>query len=112
MAKIRLIDEEQGVYDFECKGCGMRHAIYTISKNHSNAVWKFNGDVNKPTFSPSINSTWGYMVPNINKEELDYYKKEDMGGKCHFFVRDGQIQFLNDCTHKLKGQTVPMDDVE
>jgi hypothetical protein len=34
--------------------------------------------------------------------------KDGEGGKdvCHSFVRDGQIQFLGDCTHALKGQTV------
>lgn len=27
---------------------------------------------------------------------------------CHSFIRDGQIQFLSDCTHALAGQTVPL----
>jgi hypothetical protein len=27
---------------------------------------------------------------------------------CHSFVREGQIQFLGDCTHAFAGQTVPM----
>jgi hypothetical protein len=29
--------------------------------------------------------------------------------RCHIFVRDGKIQFLNDCTHELAGKTVPME---
>jgi hypothetical protein len=32
--------------------------------------------------------------------------------RCHFFVRDGQIQFLEDCHHNLKGKTVPMEDLD
>ncbi|MCZ4340562.1 hypothetical protein O4H52_03015 [Sphingomonadaceae bacterium G21617-S1] len=27
---------------------------------------------------------------------------------CHSFVRNGQIEFLSDCTHALAGQTVPL----
>lgn len=29
---------------------------------------------------------------------------------CHSFVTDGNIQFLDDCTHELKGKTVPLED--
>lgn len=29
---------------------------------------------------------------------------------CHSFVRAGKIEFLGDCTHALKGQTVPLPD--
>jgi hypothetical protein len=30
------------------------------------------------------------------------------GERCHVFITNGQIQFLDDCTHALKGQTVPI----
>lgn len=29
---------------------------------------------------------------------------------CHCYVTDGIIQFLDDCTHSLKGQNVPIPD--
>jgi hypothetical protein len=29
---------------------------------------------------------------------------------CHSFVRDGRIEFLSDCTHRLAGQTVDLPD--
>ena len=29
---------------------------------------------------------------------------------CHLYLKDGQIQFLADCTHSLAGKTVPMED--
>jgi len=32
--------------------------------------------------------------------------------RCHSFVKDGKIQFLDDCDHKLKGQTVELPYVE
>ena len=29
--------------------------------------------------------------------------------RCHSFVRLGMIQFLSDCTHEFKNQTLPLD---
>ena len=31
---------------------------------------------------------------------------------CHSFITDGRIQFLGDCTHELKGQTVELPEVK
>jgi hypothetical protein len=59
--------------------------------------WDFNGDMERPTLSPSI----------LSRREMD--------GKpyvCHSFVRDGNIEFLSDCTHEFAGQTIPLPDVE
>lgn len=56
--------------------------------------WKFNGDMDRPTFTPSM------LV----------YEIKDYQPRCHSFVTDGMIQFLNDCTHDLKGQTVPLEE--
>jgi hypothetical protein len=30
--------------------------------------------------------------------------------QCHSFVTDGKIQFLPDCYHSLKGQTVELPE--
>ncbi len=32
--------------------------------------------------------------------------------RCHSFVKDGKIQYLKDCWHKLAGQTVDLPDFE
>ncbi len=71
-----------------CPGCECVHG--------PNAGWTFNGDFEKPTFSPSI------LVKGADGD----------GAKtvCHSFVRDGQIQFLGDCTHELAGKTVDLPD--
>jgi hypothetical protein len=55
--------------------------------------WKWNGDVLKPTLSPSL-LTWTDDV------------------RCHSFIREGRIQFLQDCSHELAGQTVDLLDIE
>jgi len=51
--------------------------------------------MDKPTFTPSINCNAG-----------------DPHHQCHNFVNDGRIQFLGDCFHALKNQTVDIPDWE
>ncbi len=87
MAKFKRSDQG-GQWWFECPGCKEVHAI--------NDSWTFNGDVDKPTVSPSI-----LVNNNLANPESP---------KCHSFVRDGMIQFLDDCTHELAGQTVEIPD--
>lgn len=75
-------------YHFFCPGCKHIHAV-------GKGIHEFNGDFEKPTFSPSVLITWGGQ-PNW---------------RCHSFVKDGMIQFLDDCSHELKNQTVPLQDL-
>lgn len=84
MPKV-FVEPDNGNIMWRCPGCGTTHA--------ADDRWKFNGDLEKPTLSPSYLATQDWMNPPR---------------KCHCFIRDGQIQFCNDCTHKLNGQTVDM----
>ncbi len=59
--------------------------------------WSWNGDTEKPTLKPSIKSWTGDSTGDII---------------CHTFVNDGMVQFLEDCTHELAGQTLPLLDVD
>lgn len=111
MARTKLVNEVKGIYHIQCLGCGYEHEIYTKVKNYSGAQWSFSGTLDKPTFSPSINYTWGYMVKGLSPEDYKFYRGENRGGACHFFVRDGKIQYLGDCTHHLKGQTIDLPDI-
>ncbi len=89
-----------GAYLLNCPGCQMDHVIYTKNnERHTGPIWTFNNDMESPTFSPSllVKYNWG---------------KNDRKVVCHSFIRDGHWQFLNDCTHHLKGKTVPMTDIE
>jgi hypothetical protein len=80
--------DENGDLWFHCPGCQKRHCVRVAPPG---PVWGYNGDPGAPTFTPSILVTW----PGLDK-------------RCHSYVRDGQIQFLDDCSHALKGQTVPI----
>ena len=40
-----------------------------------------------------------------------HYQPDIASTVCHHFIRDGKIQFLGDCTHALRGQTVDLPDI-
>lgn len=56
--------------------------------------WTWNGSVDSPTLRPSILTQGGNNF------------------RCHSWVNDGKAQFLMDCTHKMKGQTVDLLDLD
>ncbi len=98
MAKVIAelkIDGGKG-YVFFCPGCGYYHSFQTeLGSNPNRPIWTFNGDMEKPTFSPSL----GIFMMMPEK-------------RCHTFVRDGQIQYLSDCFHELRGQTIDMQEID
>lgn len=53
--------------------------------------WSFDGNMESPTFSPSM---------LVHGDEC--HPRE------HFFVRDGKVEYLPDCDHALAGKTVDM----
>lgn len=97
MAKFVRHNYSIGIYLFVCPGCKTRHSVWTVDeKDYPHPVWKFNNDVDKPTVHPSLLVRW-------NHGEKQFI--------CHSFITSGRIQFLSDCTHNLKGQTVELPDV-
>lgn len=102
---------------FWCPGCDGPHVIH--HGEGAGPRWSWNGDVGKPTFSPSVLLQWDQWVPAATSPEM---MEKIRSGEivqtrehhvCHSFVTDGRIQFLSDCTHHLAGQTVeipPFDE--
>jgi hypothetical protein len=109
--KISNYKDENGNegFHFHCEGCKSAHGVYTYQapvKKDSKGnviegkvvpVWGYNGNEEKPTFTPSILAQWEEGPNNVKKV-------------CHSFVTDGNIRYLNDCTHHLKGKTVELLD--
>jgi hypothetical protein len=91
-------------YGYFCPGCGYGHEIAVTKKNASGASWSFDGNFQRPTFSPSLNM-------RVNTPDMKEYQPDVGSTVCHCFIREGKIQFLGDCTHALRGQTVDMPDV-
>lgn len=90
-------------YGFWCPGCREMHTVSVSQKNHSGASWSFDGNLQAPTFNPSYNR-------RVNTPDMKEYQPDAGTSICHSFVRAGRIQFLGDCTHALKGQTVDLPD--
>lgn len=76
------------LFQFWCEGCGYCHHLET-----GPAGWKWNGDLVKPTASPSL---------LVNKDRVGN------SPRCHFFIRAGELHYCGDCDHELAGQVVPM----
>lgn len=112
---ISYTDGERKGYHFHCEGCGSAHGVFTDGKGRPN--WTFNGNEEKPTFTPSILVRWVSIPKDILKDETgEYILGTDgriKGAKnevCHSYVTNGKIKYLNDCTHHLKGKTVELED--
>lgn len=78
---MRVNRATDGILMVWCPGCDCAHGM--------NTRWSFDGNMERPTFSPSVLARTGGKV-------------------CHSFIRDGRIQFLADSTHALAGQTVEL----
>lgn len=105
---------------FECPGCKMLHIVHVVAA--SGPVWAWNGDKARPTFTPSILVTCDHMSEAGRQRARDFYAQHgrypthdenpyDTHDVCHSFVTDGRIQFLGDCTHALKGQTIDLPEI-
>ena len=65
--------------------------------------WTFNGNLEKPTLSPSILSSHDFARRPGPDGEIVEQKFV-----CHSFLVDGVFQFLGDCTHQYANQFVPI----
>jgi hypothetical protein len=80
---------------FWCPGCNDVHGI-------DPHIWFWNNDQDKPTFSPSV-----LVFPH---EASDVAGNLIQTPRCHSFVTDGKIEFLNDCEHLLARKIVDLPD--
>lgn len=93
-------------YAHWCQACREMH-VFAVEEAFSNgAKWTFNGNFDKPSFSPSMNirtrprPTVPVGRPDAGQIDI-----------CHYFLKDGMIQYLGDCTHSLKGQTIALQEL-
>jgi hypothetical protein len=100
MPRVKLMVQPLGKcgfrYWFYCPGCFHCHG-FTVGPD---TAWQFNGDVNRPTLTPS------YLIPH----------REQGGGvftrQCHFNLTDGVVIYHNDCEHGFRNRQHPLPDVE
>lgn len=95
-------------YTHWCPGCEQMHPLPDS--------WTFNGDVNKPTFTPSFKQS-GYK--RIMTEDGHWTGQwgwsDELDGPvpfiCHYILTAGILNFCADCSHKLAGQKVPLPEL-
>jgi hypothetical protein len=87
---------------FYCPGCERGHVL-RVEGPPGRPMWSFDGNAEKPTFSPSVLSSIPARVDSLG---VSHPQKT----LCHLFVRCGRIEFLSDCAHELAGQTVDLPD--
>lgn len=110
--KLRSL--EGGRLAFWCPGCNEAHHV-TVGDGPG-PRWNWNGDVDRPTFTPSVRVSSGHYASDHHDDcwctyEVRFGEPAPFRcGVCHSFVTDGRIQFLGDCTHALAGQTVDVPD--
>jgi hypothetical protein len=88
MDRMKMLDGQRMIM---CPGCRVNHLL--------DDRWKFNNNFEKPTFEGSllVKFKWG-----IERKEF----------LCHSYIKDGNIQFLNDTNHELSGQTVELPTID
>ena len=101
-----ILRRVEGGHGHWCPGCEEMHVIPD--------GWTFDGDVNSPTFAPSVKIT-GRLTVKVRGEWTGEWVR-DADGKavdmcCHYFLRAGQLQFCADSSHALAGQTLPCPDI-
>jgi hypothetical protein len=101
-------------YAYWCQGCEEMHHVRT---NGPAAVWSFDGDLESPSFSPSVMVTSGHYVSSHKPGDPCWctYNAEHPDRpapfkchRCHTSITSGVVQFLGDCSHAFAGQTLPL----
>lgn len=83
------LPETNITHTFWCGGC---HCYHFVDRR-----WSVTDGPNGATVRPSI---------------LVQRPREPREERCHLFITDGQIEYLNDSTHELRGRTVALDEFE
>ncbi|HSW89826.1 MAG TPA: DUF6527 family protein [Patescibacteria group bacterium] len=83
---------------FVCPGCALNGGtglhMLPVNTDQKSPAWDWDGNTEAPTISPSILTG-----------------KDDDAHRCHSFLTAGVFNFLDDCVHDLKGQSVQMPDL-
>jgi hypothetical protein len=91
----RVLRRGQGRYFHWCPACEEMHPLPDS--------WKFDGNVESPTFSPSFKHG-GLRTVNVNGRWTGEYVRDENGkpvdGTCHYIITDGKIQFCVDSWHR------------
>jgi hypothetical protein len=97
------LDGERSGFTHWCPGCDAAHEYVTERRDGKHdadhPVWTFNGNVESPTFSPSMR----LFIPA--------HDGLPMKTMCHYILTAGKIEFCIDSAHALSGKIVPLPEL-
>lgn len=94
MVKLHKRPFKKGyLYGHWCPGCDSPHEFPVGASTDNGASWRFDNDMEKPSFTPSV-----HFGPGTSQ-------------CCHYFIVKGTIRYLPDCHHELKGTTIPLPEI-
>lgn len=74
--------------------------------------WTWNGSVDAPDLKPSILTSGNRMLTDEECARIAAGEKiAPRPFRCHSWLNDGMVQFLDDCSHEFRGQTLPLLDL-
>lgn len=81
---------DRALLGYWCQGCDCLHVV-NVEAGSDRPRWDWNGNVDKPTLSPSIRTFW----QRTGEAEQTH---------CHHFLRGGVIKYLSDsAAHDVRG---------
>jgi hypothetical protein len=82
-----------------CPGCNDMHYINTKVPNSNGAKWGWDGNLEAPTVSPSVNL------------RAEFTPEEGGPEVCHYFLQGGVLKYCGDCTHQYSGKDIPLPEL-
>jgi len=103
-----------------CQGCNKMHGVI-VEGGKPGQAWGWNGDVDKPVFTPSVLYQRNMWTPPVTPENIEQWRaapweQVQVQHVCHTFIgcngaQPGEVIFLGDCTHALAGTVQPLPDL-
>jgi hypothetical protein len=102
--RLRPYAKLPGTLYFFCPGCREFHSIHTDKVNQDGVKHILTGTLERPTITPMISRQIEKF--NVSKHAHNY------DHRCNSFITDGNIRFLENCTHAFAGKVIELPFVD
>lgn len=92
----KLVRTERGIAHW-CPACKCFHAFTLYPLRAAHTQWLFNNNLVEPSFQPDN------RIRIEDEKEGDYV--------CHYRLHEGRIEYLEDCTHAMRGKNIMLPDI-
>ena len=109
MKAAKNFDSKGELYalSIHCPACNYPHEFY-VKPFPNGTVWQWDGNLEQPTFMPSLLLTTGSLADPAFIDPENYAPT-----RCHSIVTAGKINYCGDCTHSMSGvQNVELPDFD